>query len=536
MKQIQLSKDGHNIYGTRVNLPCTRAIFYCAMVLLAATTSIFFVTPLWAIPSEQTLTVAEMWALDGLDPAKNGTFVKEKAMITETLVEADADFSLKPGLAEKWWRVDETHWNFTLQGDVYFHNGEPMTAQLVARSLKRALAVNPTVAKLTLIKEVQASDEMTLSIETEEPFPALPAALVNADSGIVYPDSEKNNQGEIIHPLGTGPYQLKEWNRAGQQVLLSSFDSYWREKPHIANILYRSIPDPATRSLEVRKGSVDLVADVPYGDLDLLKDKGFEVTLANTARIYVLSFGSLNGTHFSDQRVRQALSMAVNRKEIVRYVLFGMGKPAAGDFDDAMLFANTALAAHPFAPDKARKLLTDAGYDYADNDNVLKKDGKSLEFTLFTYAQRPGLKPMALAIQQQWQQIGVKVDVRVMDFSAIPMSMQEGDAKLSAMATAMVPDPDYFLRKVYKSDGDNNTWGYFNPEVEGLLEDGNSTDDPAARLELYRKVQAIVYKELPVIPISYYGVNIVTRPQVKGFVFNPVAHDYMLNTSMDIRQ
>lgn len=479
-----------------------------------------------------TLKVSEMWEIDGLDPAKEGTFIKEKAMVAETLIDARPDFSLKPQLAESWKRLSDTRWQINLRSNVKFHNGAPLTAELAAASLTRAMEINPALKNITKIKGIEAKSELILEIETTELYPALPATLVYSDTAIVHPDSMKNQQDIIVHPIGTGPYQITEWKQAQQTVMLEKFEQYWGEKPQLDHIVYRSIPDPTTRSLEIQKGSVDLAADAPYGDLEILRKKGLTVTIANTARVYLLNFGSLKGTQFADLKVRQALSLAINREEIVKYVLFGMGKPAAGDYENTMVFANQELKPHTFDPDKAKSLLEAAGWHDGDGDGVLEKDGKKLATTLYTYPQRPGLKPMALAIQQQWQRIGMATKVRIMDWSAIQETMDPGDIRLAAFASAMIPDPDFFMRRMYTRDGSNNTWGYFNQEVEGLIAQGSKTMDPEKRLALYKKAQAIVYGDLPVIPVSYYGVNVITQPEVKGFVFNPVAHDYMLNTRM----
>ena len=479
-----------------------------------------------------TMIVSEMWEIDGLDPAKEGTFAKEKAMMVETLVDARPDFSLKPHLAESWQQQSDTVWQFTLRSGIKFHNGDDLTAEIAAASLNRALEVNPTVKEMTKIRAIRATAPLVLEIETTETYPALPATLVYADTAIAHPDSEKNEQGIIIEPIGTGPYALSAWKQAEQTVMLEKFDTYWGDKPKIQKIVFRSIPDPSTRSLEIQKGSVDLVADAPYGDLDLLRQKGLEVTIANTARVYLLTFGSLIDTPFADLKVRQALSRAINREEIVKYVLFGMGKPAAGGYEDNMVFANQQLKPHPFNPNTAKALLAEAGWEDSDGDNVLDKDGKKLALTLYTYPQRPGLKPMAMAIQQQWQNIGVAADVKILDWSAIEKTMGPGDVRLGAFASAMIPDPDYFMRRMYTKNGGYNTWGYYNKDVDELLEKGNTTTDPEKRLAVYKEAQAAVYDVLPIIPVSYYGVNVITKPEIKGFVFNPVAHDYMLNTQM----
>ena len=502
-----------------------------AQILIIPLVMISLSIPVLAADTD-TLKVGEMWEIDSLDPAKEGTFVKEKALIAETLVEADSNFVLVPGLAQSWKMVSNTKWEFTLRKGVRFHNGEPLTARLAAESIRRALKINPAVSEITKIKHVAATGGLTLSIETDSLFPPLPATLVYADVAIVHPDSKANDQGIIIHPIGTGPYRLKKWLRAEQKVLLARNDDYWGEKAKIKKIEFRSIPDPATRSLEVQKGSVDFIADAPYGDLDLLRQKGLNVFIAQTARVYQLNFGSLKNTVFTDQRIRSALSHAINRKEIVKYILFNMGKPAAGAYEDRIAFANPKIKPHAYDPEKARDLLAQAGWTDADNDGVCERDGKPLSLTLYTYTQRPGLKPMAMAIAQQWNAVGVKTAVRIMDYAAIEEEMKPGDVRLAAFASAMVPDPDYFMRRVYSKTGSDNSWGYVNDTVENLLLAGIQATDPAKRLDIYKKAQAIVFKDLPVIHVSYYGVNIITTSRVKGFVFNPVAHDYMLNTDM----
>lgn len=482
--------------------------------------------------AKDTLNVAEMWEIDSLDPAKEGTFAKEKALIVETLVEANPDFSLRPHLALSWKMISDTTWEFSLRPNVRFHNGQPFTAAVAAKSLARTLKINPAAGEMTRIKTVSATGDLTLEIETDAHFPPLPAALVYADMAIVHPDSAVNDQGMVTHPIGTGPYMLKEWKRAQQKVLLTRNDTYWGEKPRIKNIVFRSIPDPATRSLEVQKGSIDFIADAPYGDLDLLRQKGLNVVIARTARVYQINFGNLTDTPVADRRVRLALSHAINREEIVKFILFGMGKPAAGAYENTMSYANADLKPHSYDPDRAVKLLDEAGWQDSEGYGVRRKEGRDLAVTLYTYPQRPGLKPMAMAIAQQWNAVGVKAKVRVMDYDAIATEMKPGDAKLAAFASAMVPDPDYYLRRTYSKGGSNNTWGYDSPKVEQILADGIKEADIQKRLVHYKKAQEMVFEDLPLIHVSYYGVNIVTRPEVKGFVFNPVAHDYMLNTRM----
>ena len=484
---------------------------------------------------KDTLRAAELWDIEGMDIASHeGTFLKEKALVVESLVEANPQFNLEPKLAVSWKMRNDTEWEFTLRPGVKFHDGQPLTAQAVVACLKRTLEVDPSVKSFTKIKSLKAEGDGVVVFETQQLFPMLPAALAYSDTAIVSPLSPTNEQGAVMHPIGTGPYKLMEWKQAENVVVLERFDDYWGDEPRIKNIIFRSVPDPATRSLEIQKGSLDFIPDAPYGDLKLLRQAGLNVQIANTARLYLISFGSLEDTPYQDAKVRNAISLAINRGQIVDRVLFGMGKPVAAPYEESMSFANKSLPPLAYDKDQATALLAEAGWKDSDDDGVVDKDGKPFALTLFTYPQRPGLRPMAQALQAQLQEIGLKVEVRVMDYSAITQTMKPTDMRLTAAATAMIPDPDYFLRNYYHSQGNSNAWKYKNPEVDRLLSEGSQCLDGNKRKEIYDKVQELVIRDMPVVPVSYYGVNVVMKPQVKNFIFNPVAHDFMLNTDMFI--
>jgi len=479
------------------------------------------------------LRVAEIWEIPTLDPTQDGTLMKEKAMVTETLVTGKPDFTLAPGLATSWKRDSDTVWTFALRPGVKFHDGSPLTAQAAAASLTNALQRSGTARSYTKIASLAARDEQTLEITTSEPFPALPAALVYASSAIVSPASPKMADGTIERPIGTGPFKVTAWQPAAQSFTVERFDGYWGEKPSIPAITFRGIPDPTTRSLELQKGSVDFTSEVPYGDLDTLVDKGFTVSRNVTARNYVLNFGSLKDTPFADIRVRKALSLAIDRDEIAQYVLFGMGRAGIGPFPGTMAFADASIAPPKTDLAAARKLLTEAGYAPGPG-GVMTKDGKPLGFTLYTYAQRPGLVPIAGALQAQLRKLGVSVEIKVTTFSAIAKEMKPGDARLAALASAMYPHPDFYLRQTYHSAGATNTWGYANPKIDAALAVAITTRDEAERKAAYDLVQRIAAEEEPCLTIAHYGVNVAMRPGITNYTFNPIAHDYMLDPQMTL--
>uniref|UniRef100_A0A7J3TGU8 ABC transporter substrate-binding protein n=1 Tax=Geoglobus ahangari TaxID=113653 RepID=A0A7J3TGU8_9EURY len=483
---------------------------------------------------KQNLVVGEMWPIRTVDPVRSGTLVKEKAMIVETLVEANPDFTLKPGLAESWEQINDTQWKFYLRKGVKFHDGTEFTADAVKWSIENALNKSPPLKALTLIKSIEVLDKHTLLFTTENPYAAFPASLVHSSLGIVSPTSEIDDKGNIIKPIGTGPFKLERFDIATGTLYLIRNDDYWSGKPRLERIIIKAIPDPASRAISVEKGEVDFTCDVPYGEIERLKRLGLKVELHATARVYQLTFGNLSDTPYSDVRVRKAISYAIDREAISERTLHGSAEPAVGPIMPTLWWANRNLTEYSYNPERAKELLAEAGWRDVDGDGILEKDGEEFSVTLYTYPERPALQPMAEAIQAMLKDVGIKVEVRVMEYSAIEKHMTDRDMKLASYSVAMVPDPDYYFRKMFHSKGDYNKWGYSNSEMDSLLEHGLMTFDADKRKEVYDRVQEIALDEVPVIYVAYYKVPVVMHDYVKGFVFNPVAHDYMLNLEIYI--
>jgi len=482
-----------------------------------------------------TLVLGEMWEIDSINTVNGdgGTLICEKAAVTETLVGANDDFSLKPGLATSWEQLDENTWEFRLRENVTFHDGSRMTAEEVKFTLENVIEANPKVASMLKVESIEVVDDYTLKIKTTEINPILPGILHYPDTAIIGPSSF-DEAGEFVKPVGTGPYKFESFDEQTGVLTVIKNENWWGGEVGLDKMILKGIPDPNTRAMAIENGEVDFTVDVPYSETDRIDGiEGITVEKYKTPRVYKLDL-NLGHSPLEDVRVRQAISYAIDRNEIAEHVLYNVGEAATGPFLPTMVWANNSLTPYTRSLEKADELLTAAGWVDTDGDGIRDKDGKTLKLNLMTYSARPGLPPMAEAMAAQLKEAGIAVETEVMEFGSIEDRKEKGnwDLYLAAYNIAMVPDPEYVLTNWYMTDGPDNGPGYSNPKVDSLITEARKITDQEERYKKFNEVEAIVYDEQPMIIVAYYGCAIVKKDYVKGYVFDPTAHDYRINAGM----
>ncbi|MCK9407184.1 MAG: ABC transporter substrate-binding protein [Methanothrix sp.] len=227
--------------------------------------------------------------------------------------------------------------------------------------------------------------------------------------------------------------------------------------------------------------------------------------------------------------MRKAIAYGMDRQEIVQYVLFGVGSPAVGIYRPDFYWTNQNLVAYENDANRAKELLAEAGWKDTNGDGIADKDDRPLEISLLTFPNRPCLSPMAEALAGQLKEIGIKVNLEIVESGVLSERQKTGkwDTALSAVSVAMVPDPSYILESYFQTDGMNNR-GYSNGQVDKLLAEAAVTDDEKERLAKYKTVQEIVQDELPIIPMTYYEMVVAKKDYVKGYIFDQTSHDYTL--------
>ncbi len=434
-------------------------------------------TPAGAADPKGELRVAIPWTPENLDPTMNLASIRAAIGVSlfDSLVGRDRDNKIVPELAESWQLVNDTTWQFKLRRGVVFHNGEPFNADAVRFTVQRVLdpeQKSPNRANIGEVARVEAVDELTVNIVTARPYAPLLNRLI--DFPILPPKytAEKGNPGMALRPVGTGPYRFVSLVK-DEHLIVEAFDRHWRGVPPIARVVYKPVPEPFTRAAALRNGEVDLITTVPpslAGELDRIA--GIKVhRVPSTWQIY-LGLNALKKP-LSDVRVRQALNHASDVDTIVRTVLDGNGRRLQGPFTPNVFGYDAAVTGYRHDPQKARRLLAEAGYP----------DG--LEITLESPSGRyQGDKEIAEALGGQWQKAGFKPRVQVAEWGAYfkrYLGKQFQDAYLLGLGGPMQDGDELYNLVSSKGRG----LYYRNDKVDALFDLGRGTMDPAARRKVY---------------------------------------------------
>ena len=478
--------------------------------------------------ADDALTVAAPWEVVGADPAVSG-FAFQRMQVAETLVEADAQGHLLPGLAEAWTVSDDgLEWRFRVRSGVTFHDGSVLSAQAASRSLARAVA-NPGVLESARIRTVRA-DDGDVVVELTAPFSALPALLTHSTAVILAPASYAAD-GSVTTAIGTGPYRLVEL-APPQSMRLEAFDGYWGPPPHIRETLYLAAGRAETRALLAESGDAALVFTLDPPGFSRLSANAAVTTLAEPIpRVVMLK---VNAAHplLMDPRMRQALSLAIDRAGIATGILRApdtaatqLFPPALGDWH----IAGMAPLRHD--PGEAARLL--AGLGFAPGpDGVLVRDGERLALTLRTFPDRPELPLIATAIQDQWRAIGIELVVSIGNFSEIPAGHQDGSLEVALFARhyGLTPDPiGTALTDFGTGGGDWGAMGWDRPDVVAALDAIALTTEPGARAPRIALVVEALQADLPVIPITWHRQTAAIDRRLEGVVVDPLERSYRLS-------
>jgi peptide/nickel transport system substrate-binding protein len=332
------------------------------------------------------------------------------------------------------------------------------------------------------------------------------------------------------HPIGTGPYKFKEWI-AGQKIVLEANDDYFEGRPNIDQFIYRIIPDSSTMFQELLSGGVDMMGLTPLQYLRKSETRRIRENYRKfryPSNAFTYMGYNLTNRLFTDVRVRQALSYAINRQSIIDGILLGLGKPCTGPFSYVSWAYNPMAKSYDYNPELASRMLAEEGWKDRNSDGILEKDGKPFRFTILTNQGNNERIRTAEIIQQNLKAVGIDVSIRVMEWQAFLEQIDKHSFDAIILGWNMSRDPD--LYDIWHSSktkkGEYNFIGYKNTEVDRLLVEGRRTFDIEKRKKIYYRIHEILAEEQPYAFLYVPDALPIVHKRIKGIEPAPLGIMY----------
>ncbi|KIL39730.1 peptide ABC transporter substrate-binding protein [Gordoniibacillus kamchatkensis] len=403
---------------------------------------------------------------------------------------------------------DKKEMTIKIRTDAKWSDGQPVTADDVV--FTHNIPINPDykgprkAAFIKLAKVEKVADD-TVKFTFSEPnagyidmliYGILPQHLLK---DVAVKDMDKSDF--FKKPVGSGPYKLDEW-KPGQYLTFSRNENYYAGKPAIAKINIKIIPDANVQMAQLQTGEIT-VQGVPVDNLDVIdqfaKTSG-KIKLQKDIQTAVYHFVGWNLTNplFKDKKVRQALTMAIDRKGIIDNVQEGQGKIVNSQTAPSYWTYTDNVPKFDYNVEQAKKMLAEAGWKDSDGDGILDKDGKKFEFEMKVNQGNKVREKAVAVIQQQLKKVGITVNIRTVEGSAFSKDFtgKNFEAIYYAWSISGDPNPEGIWHSREIATG-LNTVSYSNPEVDKLIDEDLKTFDKNKRKELLAKVDALIAEDQP---------------------------------------
>ncbi|ABR47330.1 extracellular solute-binding protein, family 5 [Alkaliphilus metalliredigens QYMF] len=475
---------------------------------------------------EKILTFGSTESTTSLDPHMdwNGWYGVRYG-ITETLFKLNDSLVPEPWLAESYENIDGLTWKIILKDNVFFTNGEAVTAHKVVENMQRFGEVNYRAAVFATASYT-VEDDLTILIKTEAPYATLINDLSDPYASIIDLATTEDRE---THPIGTGPYISVEF-LPDESVTLEKNQSYWDGTPKLDKVYVKKISDMDTLAMALQSGEIDVAHNITSDTVELFKDTSkYTVSQVETSRAYMLYY---NLETLPDEAVRKAISMAIDKESICTYLLNNSATPAVGAFPDRMVYGGSNLKGVAYDSEGAKAILEQAGYRDLNGDGIREKDGEPLSINLVLY-RRLSQEDIATEMQSALKQIGIDVNVTVFDNTEY-FKTGEFDIGMYCIVTSPTGDSDAFLNMTMRTGMDNNFGGYSHSKVDDLLEQLQQEYDPDKRAELTIEIQQLVLDDYAYDFIGFNNMTMIMKKNVTGFKAHPTDY-YQLNVNSDIQ-
>lgn len=447
------------------------------------------------------------------------------SLLFRGLTKPSKDRSPEGDLAKNWTvSEDGKTYVFYLHEQAKFSDGEEVTAQDVKFTLDQILDTKtntPLFSDFEPIEYVEATSKHVVTIFLKYPYPAI---LDKLHVGIVpkylLQGQNMNKTTFNQNPIGNGPYKIKEWKK-DKTIVLEKNPYYYGTKPKIEEIVFKYVPDPNARLMQLKTGEIDLAYLEANQMKSIKKTDDITVHRISTADYRALMY---NFQHplFQDANVRQALNKMVNKQELVNGILQGNGEVAYGPLQRSWVHA-PSIEKETYNQEEAAKLLKEAGWK-KNKDGILEKDGKTFSFDIVA----PSTDPIRIAIAQSlattFKQYGIEAKPQIKDFKSLDISKE--DTFVIGWGSPFDPD-DHTYRIFHSSqmkDGLSNFGHYKDPLVDETLGKARQLSNQEERKQLYQQFQEQLTVNPPFNFLMYVDALYGANKSVKGISDSTLGH------------
>jgi peptide/nickel transport system substrate-binding protein len=456
-----------------------------------------------ATPPPSTLTIDQANSPATLDPGMqydNDSFWVYRNIFDQLLRANPTTQKPQPWVAKSWKRVTPTKWVFNIRSGIKFTNGEPLTGKDVAFSIERILDPKNASAQAENFSAISKATgtNSTVTITTKAPSPTLLNYLTTLS---IVPEAyvkKVGNKTFALHPIGSGPYELTSWVQ-DSSVNLAANPNYWNGKPAYKQVVFRTVPDDATRVADLESGSADISLELSPDDVTSLQGRsGVKVITNPTQAVAYLGLNVLGKTPTQSLQVRQAIAYAINYPSIIKNVLDGFGKPVKEVLTPLSFGYDPSISGFTYNLAKAKKLLKASGDPHPT----------------ITFPTDPAYPTQVIqAIQANLEAAGMKVNI-VNSSAATYLSKVQGPTHNWGSVrygtwTCGCSDADGTVEPLFHT---GSIWAsYSNPSLDKVMDAARTTLNSAKRKKDYAKAFQILQDTVPGIGLwqvyEISGVN-----------------------------
>ena len=457
-------------------------------------------------PKVNQLVISSIGDASYLNPvlAQDSASSEINSFVFNGLIKNDRNLQNLVGELAESWKVKEgpePEITFFLRKGVRWHDGKEFTAHDVKFTYDKIMDEKTNTVRRSsyeLVKKAEVLDPHAFRVTYRQPFsPGLESWGIGIIPKHLLEKQDINTTAFNRRPVGTGAFRFVEWV-TDEKIVVEANAQYFEGRPLLDRIIYRIIPETSLSEMEILTQGIDYSGIYPH-QYRRISQIPFLKAYSQPSLGYTYIGYNQKHAIFQDKKVRQALTHAINREEIVQYVLYGLGAVASGPFPNHLWYSNPNVKPLPHNPQKARLLLAEAGWKDTNGDGILDRDGKPFRFTLITNSGNETRRDVGVLVQRQLRELGIDVTFELYEWSVFLsnfINVKHFDACILGWGLSVDPDA-YEIWHSSQIEKGFNFISYRNSEIDRLWEEGRKEYDIEKRKRIYWRIHELMAEDQP---------------------------------------